>query len=93
LLLAHEEGKNPQVGSGTKPVSKEEGQGFKKQGELLLYPVWSSIRIIFPEIGVRTVLQTGASTSLETGARIAPEHGFLENQAREESAAMDSPTT
>ena len=43
------------------------------------------------EIGVRTVLQTGASKSLETGARTAPEHGFLENQAREESAAMDSP--
>jgi len=32
LLLTHEEGKNPQEGSGTELVSKEEGQGFKQTG-------------------------------------------------------------
>jgi len=32
LFLTHEEGKNPQVGSGTEPVSKEEGQGFQQTG-------------------------------------------------------------
>jgi len=36
-------------------------------------------------------LQTGASTSSETGAITAPEHGSLENQVREEGVAMDSP--
>jgi len=29
---------------------------------------------------------------LEIGAKIAPKHGSLENQAREESMATDSPT-
>ena len=32
LLFTHEEGKNPQVGSGTEPISKEEGQGFRQIG-------------------------------------------------------------
>ena len=36
LLLTHEEGKNPQVGSGIEPVSKEEGQDAKQTGGLLL---------------------------------------------------------
>jgi len=47
LLRTYEEGKNPQVGLGTEPVSKKEwqGQGFKQTGELLVNPIWS--RIIF----------------------------------------------
>jgi len=38
LLLTHEEGKSPQVGSGTEPVSKEEGQGFKQTGRTAAKP-------------------------------------------------------
>jgi len=38
LLFTHEEGKNPQVGSGIEPVSKKEGQGFKQIGETAAKP-------------------------------------------------------
>jgi len=57
LLLTHEEGRNPQVGSGTEPVSKEEGQGFKQAGGTAAKP--------YLEQG--NIAETGARTSLETG--------------------------
>jgi len=91
LLLTHEEGKNSQEGSGTEPISKEEGQGFKQIGGTTRKSCLEQDKDNIPETGVKTVLQTGARTSLETGARTAPKHGSLENQAREESVAMDSP--
>jgi len=71
LLLTHEEGKNPQVRSGTEPVSKEEGQGFKQTRGTAAKPCLEEYNI--PETGARTVLQTGARRSLETGARTVPE--------------------
>jgi len=71
LLLTHEEGKNSQDGSGTGPVFKEEGQGFKQTGETAAKPYLEQDNI--PETGVRIVLQTGSRTSLKTGARIASE--------------------
>ena len=72
LLLTHE-GKNPQVGSGTESVSKEEGQGFKQTGGTVAKPCLEQDNIL--ETGARTVLQTGARTSLERGARTGPETG------------------
>jgi len=66
LLLTHEEGKNPQVGSATEPVSKEEGQGFKQTGGTAAKPYLEQNNIV--ETGARTVVKTGARTSLETGA-------------------------
>jgi len=90
LLLTHEEGKNPQVGLGTEPVSKEERQGFKQTGGTTAKPRLEQDKDNIPEIGTKIVLQIGAKISLEIGARTAPEHGSLENQAREESVAMDS---
>jgi len=66
LLFTHEEGKNPQVGSGIEPVSKEEGQGFKQTRETTTEPCLEQDNI--PETGAKTVLQIGAKTSLETGA-------------------------
>jgi len=65
-LLTHEQGKNPQVGSGTEPVSKEEGQGFKQTGELLLNPIWS-----------RIILQKQA---LEKSCKQAPEQAWKQGQ-------------
>ena len=91
LLLTHEEGENPQVRSGTEPVYKEEGQGDKQIGETAVEPCLEQNKDNNSEIGSRTVLQTGAGTSSEIGARTAPEQCSLENRAREESVALDSP--
>jgi len=78
------------VGLGTELVSKEEGQGFKQTGVTTAKPCSKQDKDNIPETGAKTVLQIGARTSLETGVRITLEHGSLENQAREESVAMDS---
>jgi len=82
LLLTHEEGKNPQVGLGTEPSSKEERQGFKQTGGTTAKSSLEQDKDNVLEIGAKIILQTGARTSLETGARTSPEHGTLENQAR-----------
>jgi len=79
------------VGSGTEPVYKEEGHGVKQTGGTAVEPCLEQDEDNILETGARIALQTDARPSLETGARTAPEHGFLENQAREESVAMDSP--
>jgi len=47
LLLTHKEGENLQVRSGTELVLRKKGKVTNKQGELLLKPIWSIIRIIF----------------------------------------------
>jgi len=65
-LLTHEEGKNPQVGSGTEPVSKEEVQGFKQTWGTVAKPCLEQDNIA--ETGARIVVQTGARRSLETRA-------------------------
>ena len=91
LLLKHEEGKNSQVGSGSEPIFKEEGQGVKQTGGTTAETCLEKDKDNIPDTGTRTVLQTGASTRSETGARTAPGHGSLENQAREEGVAMHSP--
>jgi len=79
----------PKWDQGLNLFLRRKGKLSNKQGELLLNPVWS-IKDNLPETGDKIVLQTGARTNLETRARTAPEYGFLENQAREESVAMDS---
>jgi len=64
------------VGLGTKPVSKEKGQGFKQTGGTTAKPYLEQDNI--PKTGAKTVLQTGVITSLETGAnssRTGPEIG------------------
>jgi len=63
----------------------------KQIGRTAAEPCLEQDKDNIPETGARTVLQTGASTTLETGARTSPEHGSPENQAREESVAVDSP--
>ena len=87
FLPTHNEGKNHPEGSGTGPVSKEEGQDDKQAGgtAVELYLEQN------PETGsrtIRTILQIGAGASSETGERTAPEQWSLENRASE---TMDSP--
>jgi len=90
LLPTHEENKNSQEGSGTGPVSKEGEQGDKQARGTATKPCLQN-KENKSQTGARTDLQTGVGTSSEIGARTAPEYCSPENQAREESMAMDSP--
>ena len=65
LLLTHEEGKNPQVGSGIEPVSKEEGQGDKQTGRTAAEPCLEQNKDNNSETVSRTFLQTGAGINSE----------------------------
>ena len=65
------EGNNSQEGLGTELVSNEEGPGDKQIGGTAVGPYLEQNKDSNSEIGSRTVLQTGAGTSLETGAKIA----------------------
>ena len=73
LLLTHEVGNNPQVGSRTEHVSKEEGKGFKQTGGTTTKLYLEQDKDNISETGAKIALQIGARTSLETGARTAPE--------------------
>jgi len=69
LLLTHEEGKNLEMGSGTEPVSKEEGQGDKQTGGIADELCLEQNKDNISEAGSKTVLQTGASTSSKIRAK------------------------
>jgi len=69
FLPTHDEGKNHLEGSGTGLVSKEEEQDDKQVGGTAAEPCLEQN----PETGSRTILQTGAGASSETGDRTAPE--------------------
>jgi len=64
-LLTHEEGKNPQLRSGTEPVSMEEVQSFKQTRGTTAQPCLKQHKDNIPEIGYQIALQTGTGTSLE----------------------------
>ena len=67
LLLTHEEGKNPQEGSGPEPGSKEEGHGDKQAGGTVIEPCLKQNLNSNPETGSRTTVQTGTRTNSGTG--------------------------
>ena len=67
LLLTHEEGKNPQEGSGPEPGSKEEGHGDKQEGGTVVELCLKQNLNSNPETGSRTTMQTGTRTNSGTG--------------------------
>ena len=67
----HEEGKNPQEGLGTGPVSKAERRDFEQTGGSSVEPCLEQKTTDNPETGART----------ETGPRTVSEPGSPNNQA------------
>jgi len=86
-----EEGKDYPEGSGTGPISKEERQGDKQAGGIVVEPCLEQNKENKSETSSKTDLQTGVGISSKIGARTAPEQCSPESQAREESVAMDAP--
>ena len=67
LLLTHEEGKNPQEGSGPEPGSKKEGQGSEQTGGTSTEPCLDrklqTVQKQAPETGPRTISEPGSPTN------------------------------
>ena len=70
LLPTHVEGKDSQDGSGTEPVSKEEGQGDKQTGGTAADPVWSRTRMIVQ----KQDLEQSHKQALVQAQKQGPEH-------------------
>ena len=85
-MLTHEEGKNPEEGSGPGSVSGKEGQGLDQTGGSTDKPCLKQNQPNVPETGSRIVQGTG----LKTGSRTVPEPVSPRNTAREESVLTDS---
>jgi len=83
FLSTHEEGKNSQEGSGTRPVSKAKRQGSKQTGGTSAEPCLEQKSTNSPEIGSRTGTKTGPGTVSEPGSP--------NNQAEYDNVIEDRP--